>query len=101
MKKIGIGLVVLVLMLGAYAFGTMNASKVISIPAAEWAEGNEAAQSWREFSASLEAAGARVFAASDDASERIEGLEYLAQMAAVSLEMKLAKGSKVNPRFTD
>jgi hypothetical protein len=101
MKKIGIGLAALVLMVGAYALGTMNARKVISIPAAEWAEGNAAAQSWREFSASLEAAGARVFAATDDAGERIEGLEYLAQMAAVSLEMKLAKGSKVNPRFTD
>lgn len=101
MKKIGIGLAVLVLMLGAYALGTMNARKVISIPAAEWAEGNAAAQSWREFSASLEAAGARVFAASDDPAERIEGLEYLAQIAAASLEMKLAKGSKVNPQFTD
>ena len=31
----------------------------------------------------------------------MEGLEYLAQMAAASLEMKLAKGSNVNPRFTD
>jgi hypothetical protein len=100
-KRLGIGLVVLVLILGAYAMGTMNASKVVSIPAAEWAAGNDAAQSWREFSASLEAAGARVFAASEDAVERVEGLEYLAQLAAVSLEMKLAKGSKVNPRFTD
>ena len=101
MKKIGIGLAALVFMLGAYTLGAMNARKVISIPAAEWAEGNEAAQSWREFSASLEAAGARVFAASADARERLEGLEYLAQLAAVSLEMKLAKGSQVNPQFTD
>lgn len=74
MKRIGIGLVVLVLMLGAYALGMTNASKVISIPAAQWTEGNEAAQAWREFSASLEAAGARVFAASDDPIKRIEGL---------------------------
>jgi hypothetical protein len=100
-KKIGMGLVILVLLLGAYALGTANASKVISIPTAQWTEGNEAAQAWREFSASLEAAGARVFAASDDPVERIEGLEYLAQIAAVSLEMKLAKGSVVKPQFTD
>lgn len=101
MKKLGLSLAVLVLMLGAYALGTINASKVISIPAAEWAQGSAVAQSWREFSASLEAAGARVYAASNDAAERREGLEYLAQLAAVSLEMKLAKGSKVTPRFTD
>lgn len=101
MKKIGIGLVLLVLMVGAYVIGTINASKVISIPAAEWAKGNDAAQSWREFSASLEAAGARVFASSDDPGERLEGLEYLAQLAAASLEMKHAKGSKIAPRFTD
>jgi hypothetical protein len=49
MRKLGIGLVLLVLILGAYALGTLNASKVISIPAAEWAEGNDAAQSWRGY----------------------------------------------------
>ena len=101
MKKLILGLVLLVLMVGAYVFGTMNASKVISIPAAEWAEGNNAAQSWREFSASLEAAGARVFAATDDPGERLEGLNFLAQLAAASLEMKLAKGSNIHPKFTD
>ena len=67
MKKIGIGLAVIFLVLGAYVLGAVQAGKVISIPAAEWARGNEAAKSWREFVASLEAAGARVFAASDDA----------------------------------
>jgi hypothetical protein len=100
-KTVGLSLVVLVLVLAAYALGTMNGSKVISIPAAEWTEGNDAAQSWREFSASLEAAGAQVFAATDNAGERMEGLEYLAQLSAVSLEMKLAKGNPVDPKFTD
>ena len=101
MKKVGIALVVIVLMLGAFALGTMNASKVISIPTAKWTEGNDAAQAWREYSASLEAAGARIFAANDDPGERIEGLEYLAQLASASLEIKLAKGSRVHPQFTD
>lgn len=101
MKKLGIGLVLLILILAAYALGTMNASKVISIPAAEWTDGSDTAQAWREFSASLEAAGARVFAATGDADERLEGLQFLAQLAAASLEIKLAKGDKVNPQFTD
>ena len=101
MKNLGLALAFMVLISGAYVLGSMNARKVISIPAAEWAGGSDAAQSWREFSASLEAAGARVFSASDDPVERVEGLRFLAQLAAVSLEMKLAKGSEVNPGFTD
>lgn len=101
MKKLGVGLLLLVFIVAAYALGAMNARKVISIPAAEWAEENDAAQSWREFSASLEAAGARVFTSTDDTRERIEGLQFLAQIAAASLEMKLAKGSKLKPQFTD
>ncbi|MFK8020731.1 MAG: DUF1214 domain-containing protein [Pseudomonadales bacterium] len=101
MKKIGAGLVVLVLVLGAYAYGTINASTVISTPPVEWAEGNQAAQSWREFTTSLEAAGARIFAATDDADERLEGLQFLTQIASASLEMKLAKGSTAQPQLTD
>jgi len=101
MKALGAGVVVLVLVLGAYVFGTMNASTVISPPPAEWAEGNEAAQSWRQFTTSLEAAGARVFAATDDATERLEGLQFLTQIASASLEMKLAKGSTDQPQLTD
>lgn len=101
MRNPGLALVVVVLVSGAYVLGSMNARKVISIPAAEWAGGSDAAQSWREFAASLEAAGARVFSASDDPVERLEGLRFLAQLAAVSLEMKLAKGSEVHPGFTD
>ena len=101
MKNLGLALAFMVLISGAYLLGSMNARKVISIPAAEWADGSDAAQSWREFSASLEAGGARVFSASDDPVERVEGLRFLAQLAAVSLEMKLAKGSEINPEFTD
>jgi Protein of unknown function (DUF1214) len=101
MKKLAIGLVAVLILAAAYVLGTFNASKVISLPAAEWTQGNDAGEAWREFSASLEAAGSRVFEASDDPTERLEGLQYLAQLAAASLEMKLAKGSPVNPRFVN
>ncbi|HUH38759.1 MAG TPA: DUF1214 domain-containing protein [Spongiibacteraceae bacterium] len=101
MKKLLLVVLVGVLLSGAYLLGTFNASKTIAVPPAEWADDSEAARAWREFIASLEAAGARVFAATDDQRERLDGLVYLAQMAGVSLEMKLAKGSAENPRFTD
>ncbi len=101
MKKLGLGVLVLVLVLAAYVFGTFNARKVITLPEAQWTQGSEAAQAWREFSASLEAAGSRVFASTTAPAERLEGLQYLGQLASASLEMKLDKGSRVHPRFTD
>lgn len=101
MKKILLVVLVGALMAGSYLFGTFNARKVIAIPPASWTEGSGAAHAWREFAASLEAAGSRVFAASEDPQERLEGLLYLAQMATVSLEMKSAKGSQAEPRFTN
>lgn len=101
MKKIIWFLLCLIVVVAAYVLGSFNASKTIAVPPAEWADGNEAAVAWREFVASLEAAGARVFATTQDDQERLEGLTYLAQMTAVSLEMKVAKGDPLEPRFTD
>jgi hypothetical protein len=101
MKKALLGLLAAALIAGSYLLGTFNARKVISIPPAGWTEENEAAASWRELAASLESAGARVFAATDDPAERLEGLRYLAQLVSAALEMKLAKGSVQAPRFTD
>lgn len=88
-------------MAAAYVFGTFNAKTVISVPPAKWAEGNEAARSWREFVASLESAGARVFAASKTDQDRRDGLAYLSQLTAAALEMKAAKGSSAQPQLTD
>ena len=101
MKKILLATVVTILLAGAFLLGTLNASKTIAVPPAAWADNSEAAQAWRQFVASMEAAGARVFAAHDDPREQLEGIVYLAQMAAVSLEMKLAKGDQTRPQFTD
>lgn len=101
MKKIALSVLLIVLLVVAYAYGTLNARKVISLPAAQWAGSSEAAQAWREFAASLESAGARIYGATDDAVERTEGLQYLAQLAAASLEMKLAKGSPEQPALSD
>lgn len=101
MKKVLAGIVVLALVGGAYVLGSLNASKTIAVPPAQWAEGSEAAQAWRQFAASLEAAGARVFATNEDPQERLDGLVYLAHMATASLEMKLAKGDQARPQFTD
>lgn len=101
MKKILLIALLLMLVGGAYLLGTFNASKTIEIPPAAWADGSEAAQAWRQFIVGMEAAGARVFAITEDPQERLEGLEYLAQLTGVSLEMNVAKGDAARPRFTD
>lgn len=101
MKKLGLGAVAVLLVVAAYAFGSFNARKVISLPEAQWTQGSEAGQAWREFTASLEAAGSRVFAVADEPAERLEGLQYLGQLASASLEMKVDKGNPARPRFTD
>lgn len=101
MKKILLAATLCLLTAIAYALGTLNASRTITIPPAAWAEGSEAAHAWRQFVISLEAGGARVFAANKDPQQRLDGLVYLAQLATASLEMKLAKGDTLNPRFTD
>ncbi|MEE4660653.1 MAG: DUF1214 domain-containing protein [Halieaceae bacterium] len=84
-----------------FVLGSLNTRKVITLPEAAWTGDSDAALAWREFTTSLEAAGARVFAATNDPLQRREGLEYLAQLAGASLEMKLAKGSESVPAFTD
>jgi hypothetical protein len=101
MKKLGTALLLVFLLAVAYFFGTMQARNVVSIPSVEWTSGSSAGEAWREFTASLEAAGATVFGGSKTESERLQGLHYLAQLASASLEMKLAKGSNQAPAFTD
>lgn len=101
MKKITVYIGCFFIVIGAYVLGSFNASKTISLPPAEWAEGSDAAEAWRQFVASLEAAGARIFVTTKDPEERLDGLVYLSQMTSVSLEMKLAKGNTAEPRFTD
>ncbi len=101
MKKMLLAVVVIILMAGAYLLGTFNGGRVVNVPPMAWTENSEAAQSWRELIASMEAAGAKVFASTDDSRERLEGLLYLSQLVSVSLEMKLAKGSQSAPQFTD
>tara|TARA_B110000503_G_scaffold22699_1_gene35282 strand:+ start:16825 stop:18027 length:1203 start_codon:yes stop_codon:yes gene_type:complete len=101
MRKFLLIIVVGVLIAGAYLLGTFNASKTIAVPPADWAQGSEAAQAWRQFVASMEAAGARVFASHEDPQERLDGLVYLAQLSTAALEMKFAKGDSARPRFTD
>ncbi|MEM0953403.1 MAG: DUF1214 domain-containing protein [Pseudomonadota bacterium] len=101
MKKIVIALVTILALAGSYLLGSFNASKTIALPEAAWTGGNDAAEAWRELAASLEAAGARVFDATDDPKERIEGLAYLGGLATAALEMKLAKGSGAEPAFTN
>ncbi|MFK7974533.1 MAG: DUF1214 domain-containing protein [Halioglobus sp.] len=101
MKKLVIAALLLTSLAATYVMGTFNASKTISIPDAQWTQNSEAAQAWREFSASLEAAGARVFERSEEQDERLEGLQFISQIASASLEMKLANGSTVHPKLTD
>ena len=101
MKQVGIAVLLVIAAAGGYVLGTLKASKTISLPEAAWTEGNDAAEAWREFTGSLEAAGARVFEATENPLERIEGLAYLGGLATASLEMKLAKGSEAAPALTD
>jgi hypothetical protein len=101
MMKIALVLLSVVLLLASYTFGVFHARTVISLPDAQWAEESEAAQAWREFTASLESAGARVFSVAKTERERIEGLLFLSQLATASLEMKAAKGSSSSPAFTN
>jgi len=101
MRKFLLVILVGTLISGAYLLGVLNTKNTVTIPPAQWANGSEAAQAWRQFVASLEVAGARVFAASKDPQDRLDGLAYLSQLAAVSLEMKQAKGDKARPRFTN
>lgn len=101
MKRFLVVAVTGALVVAAYLLGTVNASKTIAVPPADWANSSEAAQAWRQFVASMEAGGARVFATTDDPQERLDGLTYLAQLTSASLEMKFSKGDTATPRFTD
>ena len=85
----------------SFLAGQVTSGRSIEIPDAEWTQDSAAGESWRRFAVSLEAAGARVFQETDDPRERLEGLQYLAQLASASLEMKVAKGDEANPAFTN
>ena len=101
MKKILAALAVLLMVACAYAVGLMQSRKVISIPPVQWTEGSDAAEAWREFTTSLEAGGASVFSTATTSQNQLEGVQYLAQLASAALEMKLAKGDRTEPAFTD
>lgn len=86
---------------GAYLAGTLNARTTIAVPEANWGGDSAAARAWRSLLVSLDAAGAGVFAATDSERERVEGLNYLAQLLSAALEMKVAKADPAAPQFTD
>lgn len=91
----------ILLIAGAYFFGTIRGSDTVSAPSAEWADGSDTAKAWQELGISFEAAGAKVFEVTDDPRERRDGLQYLSQLMAAALEMKLTKGDRARPAFTD
>lgn len=101
MKNLIIAAIVTVLALAAYGLGRQQGATVISAPAASWTGNSDAGAAWRELAVSLEAAGTRVFEATEEPRERREGLEYLTQLLSAAFEMKLAKGQPDQPRFTD
>ncbi|MGB0907578.1 MAG: DUF1214 domain-containing protein [Maricaulaceae bacterium] len=101
MKKLLLLPLALLALFAAYIFGTFQARDVVSAPPAEWTGGSEAAQAWREIAVSFEAAGAKVYAATTDAREREDGLRYLTQLLSAAIEMKVSKGDRARPAFTD
>ena len=92
---------IVIALIGGYVFGTLQNHHAIELPPSDWAEGIEAAQAWREFSASLEAGGALVVESAPDVQARHDGLAFIAELASASLEMKLTRGSTTQPQFTD
>jgi len=92
--------VVLVAIL-AFAFGTFKASDTIITPDSTWASGYPAATAWQALIVSQEAAAERIFSATDNPQERAEGLDFLADLLALSLEMKVDKGDPAHPAFTN
>ena len=101
MSKALLMLSILIALIGGYVFGTLHNHSAIELPPADWAEGIEATQAWRKFSASLEAGGSLVMESAPDAQSRHDGLAYIAELASASLEMKLTRGSTIEPQFTD
>ncbi len=101
MKKTILLSVALALLAAAYFFGRMNATKVVSAPPANWTEDSLSAEAWRELLVSLEAAGATVFSTTDDSQNRLDGLQQLADLLSVSLEMKVSKRNVAEPKFTN
>ena len=101
MKRLLLLLLVVLACGASYVIGTLSGSRTIELPPAEWAAGSPAAEAWRQFLASLEAAGARIYRETADPGARAKGISHLAQLASASLEMKLAKGDPASPAFTD
>ena len=91
----------LILCGAAFVFGTFKTKTVVDLPPVEWTQGSEAAKAWREFTASQEAGAAKIYAATDNPLERREGLKFLSSLASMSIEMKIAKGDRARPAFTD
>ncbi len=101
MKKFAFGVIVVLALGAAYLAGRLQAREVIEVPPASWAEASPAASAWRQLVVSLEAAAAKVFAASDNPQDRLDGLQLLADLLSASLEMKLSKNSPAEPQFTN
>ena len=90
-----------VVVLVAYFAGLMQARTTIKKPDAGWAEQDSVAGAWQEMIISLEAAGAAVYASTDDPRARHDGFMHLADLFSTALEMKLSKGDPARPAFTD
>ena len=100
MKNLVLLVLVCVLCAASYFFGVVSSETRVELPAAEWAQGSEAAQAWREMLASMEAAGAQVYLTTADPRERRLGLQYLAQLASAAWEIydqMLAAESALEP----
>lgn len=101
LKRVLYGLALILLCVLAFVFGTFKVKRFVELPAADWTQGSEAATAWREFTASQEAGAAKIYAATDNPLERREGLKFLSSLASMSIEMKIAKGDRARPAFTD
>lgn len=102
MKKLGILLLVIVTTIAAYGVGLLRASDTVKAPDAEWALGSDTGQAWQELLVSQEAAAARILKATETNPQvRLEGMDMLADLLSVALEMKVDKGDPLRPAFTD
>lgn len=102
MKKLAKIILILLVAITAFIVGNLRASNTVNAPDAGWAQGSKTGQAWQELLISQEAAAARIIGSTENNSQdRLEGMDMLSDLLAVSLEMKVDKGDPLRPAFTD
>ena len=101
MKKLLLLIIAVLLLAVVYMLGTFKARTTITIPEDRSSQGSDAALAWQELGVSMQAIGAKVSAAATNPLDRAEGMDMLADLMSLALEMKYSKGDPAAPQLTD